>query len=256
MATDSAFRLDVQQFVLIMSRLAGVFLFMPAPGVRLGGGGAKLTLCACLAMSFSRGNVQSSINRPPAEYTLVALALEFVLGLTIGFIVAMMGEVLSCAMQFVAFQAGFSYATTIDPSSDADGGVLLVAAQLFSGLLFFALELDQVGLRAFAASLQAFPPGQEVAEVLTLQGITGVFSSAVTMGTRLALPALVMLVSVDVCLAVLGRFQAQMQLLSLAFPLKLLLSLLLVAGTAGILSMGARRIAEGSAEVLRRLGLA
>jgi flagellar biosynthetic protein FliR len=185
----------------------------------------------------------------------LSLVLELAFGLAVGFIVGLAAEALNCALQLVAFQAGFSYATTIDPSSEADGGVLLVAAQLFSGLLFFALGLDRIALRAFAGSLRSFPPGQGVVELLTAERMTSMFASAVEMGVRLALPVVVVLIAIDLCLAVLGRFQAQMQLLSLAFPVKLLLSLLLVGGAAGALATGARAMAEKSCMVLRQLGL-
>ena len=50
-------------------------------------------------------------------------------------------------------QAGYAYASTIDPNTEADSGVLLVFAQLMAGMLFFALGLDREVLRLFAQSL-------------------------------------------------------------------------------------------------------
>ena len=46
-----------------------------------------------------------------------------------------------------------------------------------------------------------------------------------SVGLRLALPVVALLVMVDVALALLGRVNAQLQLLSLAFPLKMFLTL-------------------------------
>jgi flagellar biosynthetic protein FliR len=44
-------------------------------------------------------------------------------------------------------------------------------------------------------------------------------------GVRLALPVVAVLVVVDISLALLGRINAQLQLLSIAFPIKMLLAL-------------------------------
>ena len=55
-----------------------------------------------------------------------------------------------------------------------------------------------------------------------------------TMGLRLALPVLAVLAVVDITLALLGRVHAQMQLLMLAFPMKMLAGLALLAVVAAM----------------------
>ena len=44
-------------------------------------------------------------------------------------------------------------------------------------------------------------------------------------GVRLALPVIAVLVMVDISLALLGRMNAQLQLLTIAFPIKMMLAL-------------------------------
>ena len=51
---------------------------------------------------------------------------------------------------------------------------------------------------------------------------------------RLALPVVALLVMVDVALALMGRLNAQLQLLSLAFPAKMLLALLMLSWVAAL----------------------
>ena len=51
------------------------------------------------------------------------------------------------AAQVLGLQAGYAFASTIDPNTQADSGVLVVFAQLMAGLLFFALGLDREVLR-------------------------------------------------------------------------------------------------------------
>ena len=52
------------------------------------------------------------------------------------------------------------------------------------------------------------------------------------MGVRLALPVVALLVMVDVALALLGRLNQQLQLLSLAFPAKMLTALVVLSWVA------------------------
>ncbi len=54
------------------------------------------------------------------------------------------------------------------------------------------------------------------------------------MGVRLALPVVALLVMVDVALALMGRLNAQLQLLSLAFPAKMLTALLVLSWVAAL----------------------
>ena len=54
------------------------------------------------------------------------------------------------------------------------------------------------------------------------------------MGVRLALPVVALLVMVDVALALLGRLNSQLQLLTLAFPAKMLAALLMLSWIAAV----------------------
>ena len=63
--------------------------------------------------------------------------------------------------------------------------------------------------------------------------MVGIFAALFTVGMRLALPVVALLVMVDVALALLGRLNPQLQLLSLAFPAKMLIALLVLSWVAG-----------------------
>lgn len=54
-----------------------------------------------------------------------------------------------------------------------------------------------------------------------------------TLALRIALPLIALLTLIDVALALVGRLQPQLQLLSLAFPLKMLTSMALIIVLAG-----------------------
>jgi flagellar biosynthesis protein FliR len=62
--------------------------------------------------------------------------------------------------------------------------------------------------------------------------VAGIGGSVMANALRLAWPALVLLLLVDLSLAMLNRIQTQLPLLSLAFPAKMLLCLALLGAAA------------------------
>jgi flagellar biosynthetic protein FliR len=176
-----------------------------------------------------------------------------VLGLTIGLAVAFLLETLMVAAQVFGMQAGYSYASTIDPTSGNDSNVLLVFAQLMGGLLFFALGVDRQVMRVFAMSLTAYPPGTFFLKPSAADAIVKLGAGMLSTGVRLALPVIVLLMLMDVALALLGRMQQQMQLLTLTFPAKMLATLAFLAAILVLFLPVYRAAAEHTISTLFRL---
>jgi flagellar biosynthesis protein FliR len=126
-------------------------------------------------------------------------------------------------------QAGYAYASTVDPNTEADSGILLVFAQLMGGMLFFVAGMDRQVLRLFADTLEKIPPGAFTPGAGTAEAAIRLGAQLFTVGLRLAMPVVALLVMVDVSLALLGRLNSQLQLLTLAFPAKMLTALAVLA---------------------------
>jgi len=148
--------------------------------------------------------------------------------------VAIVLEAFTMAAQVLGLQAGYGYASTIDPNTQADSGILLVLSQLMAGMMFFALGLDREILRLFARSLDKVPVGTYIFGPASAEALIRLGSSLFSTGVRLALPVVALLVMVDVALALLGRLNSQLQLLSLAFPAKMLTALLVLSWVASL----------------------
>jgi flagellar biosynthetic protein FliR len=164
-------------------------------------------------------------------------------GLAMGVAVAFLTEAFQLATQVLGLQAGYGYATTIDPNSQADASVLQVVTALIGGLLFMTLGLDRQLFRVLAASFERFPAGSWAPAAASLDGIVRLGSGMFSLGLRVAMPVIALLLLLDISLAVLGRMQQQLQLLSLAFPLKMLAALAVLSVLAPVFA----RIFETSA---------
>jgi flagellar biosynthetic protein FliR len=219
-------------FLLVLTRVGGAFVFVPLPGLQ----SAPMPARAAFALAFTlalagRWPAIDAAAVSPAQLA-AWVAAEAASGIAIGVALSVTLEAFTMAAQVCGLQAGYGYASTIDPNTQADAGILLVFAQLMAGLLFFAVGLDREVLRLFALSLDKVPLGAYVLGPAAAQSMIRLGSSLFSVGLRLAFPVVALLVMMDVALALLGRVNQQLQLIHLAFPAKMLVALLVLSWTA------------------------
>jgi flagellar biosynthesis protein FliR len=222
-------------FLLVLSRVAGLVAFLPVPAFR----NAPMIFRAVLAFVMTialfpawphLADVVPSIG----QLTVWAFS-EMGFGLVAGLAVAFLTEGFQVGAQILGMPAGFGYAQTIDPSSQTDSSVLQVLTMLTTGLLFFSLGLDTIVIRILAASFQKYPAGTWSLSAASLDSIIHLGAGMFSLGLRVAMPVVALLLLIDVALALLGRMQQQLQLLSLAFPLKMMAALGVLAAIAPLM---------------------
>jgi len=224
----------VYAFLLVLVRMTGAFVFVPIPGAKDTPVPAKAFLG--VAVTFAMFPLWPALDA--AEMTVGRLTgwmlSEAALGITIGLVVAFIAEAIVLAAQIAGLQAGYAYASVVDPNTQADSGVMLVLAQLTAGMLFFTLGMDRDVIRILARSLTAHPPGTFVLTRPMAEQVLRLGTDVFATGLRLAMPVVALLALVDIALALLGRINAQLQLLTIAFPVKMLAALLLFAWIAAL----------------------
>lgn len=214
-------------FLLALARVSGVVALVPLPGFQSGPRPARIVLALTITLALFPLWPRVDAARAGVVRLLLWVVPEIAVGVTIGLGVAFILEAFLLAAQVLSLNAGFSFAQTIDPTTQAESGVLLVFAQLAGGLVFFALGLDREVIRTLAFSLEAHPAGawisRPAAEALLKCG-----GDMLALAVRLALPCIALLVLVDISLGLLGRLNAQLQLLTLSFPIKMTGALVLL----------------------------
>lgn len=224
-------------FLFTLARVSGVFAFLPLASFRAAPEAAKVVLSLAFtvilwpewkspARLLTTGAANESIGR-----IVAGLAGEMVLGLAIGLTVAIALELFQVAAQIVSLQAGFGFASTIDPTSGADSTVLITLAQLTAGLLFFSGGGDRILVRVLVDSIRFCPPESFTLKSGWAEAIIRFSSTIFSAGLRLAAPVIALLLLADVSLAVLGRMQTQLHLVSLTMPVKLAATMLLLSVT-------------------------
>src|ERR1035438_4522070 len=129
-------------------------------GFKSGPDAAKIGLALALTFAlYSRWPVSQPAPASMVQLTGWMLA-EAGIGLATGLAVSFIIEWLVMAAQAISTQAGFAYASTIDPNTEADATVLILIAQMVAGMLFFAMGLDRQLLGILSRSLETNPPAE------------------------------------------------------------------------------------------------
>ena len=225
----------VHAFMVVLARVGGVFVFVPIPGLVAAPGPARIVLSVSLTLAlYPKWPSGLPINPEIGEFVALSMA-EFALGVTVGLLIAFITEMFAVAAQAISLPAGYTYASSVDPATQAESNVLIILAQLVAGMLFFAFGLHRQLLLALARSLQTHPPGEYSVSVPVAEEVLRIGSGIFELGFELALPVLALLAMIDISLALLGRLNSQLQVIILSFPLKMLVSLALLAALGSVL---------------------
>ena len=218
-------------FLLTLARVAGVFVFVPMPGIGSVINPARIILA--FGITIALFPEWPSVSAYPAAGTLVMwLTVEAALGIGIGLAVAFVTEAFAIGAQAMSLQAGYAFASTFDPNTQADSGVLVVFSQIMAGMLFFATGLDREVIRVFARSMETYPAGSFVLTPGAAAQVLSIGSTMFSTGLRLALPMIAIMLMIDIALALLGRVNAQLHLIIVAFPVKMLICLTMLGWLA------------------------
>ena len=215
----------IYAFLLVLARVSGLFVFLPLSVFR----NAPIVVRAALTFLTTIALYPAWPHLPDVSHSVGQLAgwalSEMGFGLVSGLAVGLLNEGFQIGAQVLGMPAGFGYAQTIDPASQADSSILQVITALMTGLLFFSLGLDGHLLRILAASLEKHPAGSWSISTASLESVIQLGAGMFSLGVRVALPVIALLLLLDVALALLGRMQQQLHLLSLAFPVKMIAAL-------------------------------
>lgn len=240
-------------FLLVLSRMAGVFTFLPLPGSQDAPAASRIVCAVCFTLVLFPAWPKGPLLLPSLGTTIGWVTAELALGVALGLAVLLVSEAFNLAAQIISLQAGYSYASTIDPTSQTDAGLLPLIWQLMAGLLLFSTGLHRYILKALGQSLTTCPPGSCLPSITSAELLIAFGQQMMSLGLRLAMPLVVLLMVVDILLSLVTRVSAQLQLLSLSFPVKLLGALLLFSMLCAVMPTLYSTAAEQLMPVLAKL---
>ncbi len=156
-----------------------------------------------------------------AEGMLLSLN-EIMIGLCMGFLIQMVFEAVIFAGQTIATGMGLGFAMLVDPQRGVSTPVLSQFFLLISLLLFMALGGHLRLIEVFAGSFAAWPVGAGTVNNDTYAIMIGWISDLFQGSVRIALPAVVALLVVQIGVGVISRAAPTLNLFAVGFPIAML----------------------------------
>lgn len=164
---------------------------------------------------------------------LLLLAGEAVLGLAIAFIGRLVFTAVEYGGTVIGYQMGFAAANVFDPQNQRQTSVIAQLQNLLAILIFFALDIHHLFLRAIVASFRALPPGQVDFSGGALPYLLQLAGNIFILGVKFSAPVLAVLLLSGLALGILSRVFPQLNVFMLSFPVNIGLALLGIGATLG-----------------------
>ena len=163
----------------------------------------------------------------------VLLILEFILGVALGIIPAIIINGVGVAGQVVSGSIGLGQANMMDPSLGTQSAILAKLQIMFATIIFLLIDGHHVVIRAVSGMIGDMPVGGFVPDFQTFYLLLHNLKNSFELAVVLAAPILVTALCVNFVLGLITKFVPQMNIFIISLPIGILVGLYLVSYTTG-----------------------
>lgn len=218
-------------FLLVLFRIGGLVLAAPLFSSAIIPARVKILMSMAMAAAvfpFASVHLAGPVTLGTA---LAGLAGELAIGLFIGFCVSIMLMSVQVAAEFVSHQAGILLGSVFNPMMDSSESMISQLYYFAAMMVFLAIGGHRQLVRALLDSFQTIPPlGFRLVDGLA-DLVLDLMTVAFELAIRISAPTIVALMLALVALGFISRTMPQLNILTIGFPLKLMLALLMLALT-------------------------
>ena len=209
---------DPIPLLLVLARIAGLVVSAPVFGHLLVPPRVRAVLALALAAVLTP-LVPAPPTLPGDLWGLGgAMAVEALLGTLLGMIAQFVFAGVQLGGQLAGIQMGFGIVNLIDPQSHSQVTIVAQWEALLALLVFLALDVHHLLLRALLESFRTAPPGTVGTGGLGLRQAVSLAGDLFSLGVRIAAPVLVTLLLTNAALGVLSRTIPQLNVFVVGFP--------------------------------------
>jgi flagellar biosynthesis protein FliR len=213
-------------FVLALARTAAFVLVTPPFNTRAVPTQARVSLALALALPLTPPLAAGAPALVSGEL-VVRLLVQLATGLALGFFVLIALSAVQAACDLLDLVGGFNSTIALDPLMLTQTSVFGRLHQFVAVAVLFATDGHLMVVQGLSRSLRAMPDPHVSWDALG-QALVGDVAGMVTSALQIAAPVVAAMLVADVSLGLLTRAAPALNAFALAFPLKILFSLLLV----------------------------
>lgn len=160
---------------------------------------------------------------PASGEGLLILAQEMLIGIAMGFAVRVVFGAVDLAGSMISLQMGLGFASSYDPLTAGQTGVIAEFLGLLALLVFLSINGHLMVIATLTHSFSVLPVGAAELAAGSWWKLAGSGAIIFSSGLLLALPILVSLLVTNLALAILSRAAPQLNLIAIGFPLTITL---------------------------------
>lgn len=240
--------------MLVLLRVSIFLLMFPIFSSAVFPATLKMGLAMVISLLFY-SVVPVDLTRFPMDAISTGLLIlaEAMVGLTLGLCLRIFFGSVQLAGQVIGFQMGFAMINVVDPQSGANVSIMDQLGYWVCVVVFLMLNGHHIIITALINSFELVPVGvfmmQKIIMVKLLDLAGGLFLLAVKIGA----PVIAALFFVSVGFGLVSKFAPQMNVMIVAFPLKIVAGLFLFGLTLEIIVIVTREYVEGFKKLLMYL---
>lgn len=224
--TDAELLALIQKYFWTFARTGGVL--MAAPLLSNAPRRVRLIFAVMLSVVLAPLLPQApALELFSASWTL-GLVQQLAIGIAMGFVLTLVFEAVVLGGELVAYGMGLSFAQVADPVNHSEvplpGQFLMIMAML----LFLSMNGHLALIELLAHSFTSLPPGQGGLGAQDFYAIVRFAGEIFSGGMRVALPAVIALLLVNLAFGVISRAAPALNVQSIGFPLSLVAGLWLL----------------------------
>jgi len=217
----------ISAFVLALVRAAAWLFVSPPFNTRMIPVTVKAGVAAALALGRP-ATISNPVLPTDTGAFIAALLVQALVGFTLGMFTMLLVNALQAAGQFVDLFAGFSLSTIYDPVNSSQAAVFGRFYQLLATTLLFTTNAYLILVSGFFRSFEVVPAsGISLDTVSSL--LTKNLGEFLVAAIEISGPILACLFLAELTLGLLARAAPNLNVFTLAFPLRVVIALILVA---------------------------
>ena len=246
--------IQFRTYMLVLLRVSIFLLMFPIFSSAVFPATLKMGLAMVISLLFY-SVVPVDLTRFPLDAISTGLLIlaETMVGLTLGLCLRIFFGSVQLAGQVIGFQMGFAMINVVDPQSGANVSIMDQLGYWVCVVVFLMLNGHHIIISALINSFELVPVGvfvmQKILMVKLLDLAGGLFLLAVKIGA----PVIAALFFVSVGFGLVSKFAPQMNVMIVAFPLKIVAGLFLFGLTLEIIVVVTREYVEGFKKLLMAL---
>ena len=225
----------IPTLILVIARMLGVILVGPVFSHRAVPFKLRIMFGIVIALA-----VVARMQRPifishDSVGFLTAISAELLVGAGIGYA----GQVLFAGIQFGAFQIanqmGLTLAEVFNPTSDEFGGVIRQVFSLLAVVIFLLIGGHRALIEAVVCTFEAVPLSPDGAWGSLLGMIVQILTGSFALALKVSAPVLITMLLATIGMGMLHKTFPQCHLLSTHLPIRVMLGLVVLAGSIAVL---------------------